>query len=50
MQGDSHCLFIALHIVGLVRVLMTEGTGLPVTSSARIALAALKVGKGWRVP
>jgi hypothetical protein len=32
--------FIALHIVGLVRVLMTEGTGLPVTSSAQIALAA----------
>jgi len=37
--------FIALHIVGLVRVLMTEGTGLPVTSSAQIALAALIIGK-----
>jgi hypothetical protein len=37
--------FIALNIVGLVRVLMTEGTGLPVTSSAQIALAALIIGK-----
>jgi hypothetical protein len=37
--------FVALHIVGLVRVLMTEGTGLPVTSSAQIALAALIIGK-----
>ncbi len=37
--------FIALHIVGLVRVLMTKGTGLPVTSSAQIALAALIIGK-----
>jgi hypothetical protein len=37
--------FIALHIVGWVRVLMTEGTGLPVSSSAQIALAALIIGK-----
>jgi hypothetical protein len=37
--------FIALHIIALVRVLMTEGTGLPVTSSAQIALAALIIGK-----
>lgn len=37
--------FIALHIVGLVRALMTTGTGLPVTSSAQIALAALIIGK-----
>lgn len=37
--------FIALHIVGLVRILMTKGTGLPVTSSAQIALAALIIGK-----
>jgi hypothetical protein len=37
--------FIALHIIGLVRALMTEGTGLPVTSSAQIALAALIIGK-----
>jgi len=38
--------FIALHIVGLVRLLMTKGTGLPVTSSGQIALAALIIGKG----
>ena len=37
--------FIALHIIGLVRVLMTKGRGLPVTSSAQIALAALILGK-----
>jgi len=37
--------FIALHIVGLVRVLMTRGTGLPATSSAQIAIAALIIGK-----
>ena len=37
--------FVALNIVGLVRVLMTKGTGLPVTSSVQIALAALIIGK-----
>jgi hypothetical protein len=37
--------FIALNIVGLVRILMTKGTGLPVNSSAQIALAALIIGK-----
>jgi hypothetical protein len=37
--------FIALHVFGLVRALMTKGTGLPVTSSAQIALAALIIGK-----
>ena len=37
--------FVALHIVSLVRVLTTKGTGLPVTSSAQIALAALIIGK-----
>jgi len=37
--------FVALHILALVRVLMTEGTGLPVSSSAQIALAALIIGK-----
>lgn len=37
--------FVALHVVALVRTLMTRGTGLPVTSSAQIALAALIVGK-----
>jgi len=37
--------FIALHIVALVRALMTRGTGLPVTSSAQIAVGALILGK-----
>jgi len=37
--------FVALHVLALVRVLMTEGTGLPVSSSAQIALAALIIGK-----
>jgi len=37
--------FVALHIIALVRKLMTEGTGLPVSSSAQITLAALIIGK-----
>jgi hypothetical protein len=37
--------FVALHVIALVRSLMTEGAGLPVSSSAQIALAALIVGK-----
>lgn len=37
--------FVALHIVGLVRALLTKGTGLPVMSSVQIALAALIIGK-----
>ncbi|MCK7580053.1 MAG: LuxR C-terminal-related transcriptional regulator [Chromatiales bacterium] len=37
--------FIALHVVGLVGTLMTQGTGLPATSSAQIAVAALIIGK-----
>ncbi len=37
--------FIALHVIGLVRALMTKGEGLPVTSSAQIAIAALILGK-----
>jgi hypothetical protein len=37
--------FVALHVIALVRALMTRGTGLPVTSSAQIALAALIIGK-----
>ena len=37
--------FIGLHIVGLARALLTRGTGLPVSSSAQIALAALIIGK-----
>ena len=28
--------FVALHIIGLVRILIVEGTGLPVASSAQI--------------
>lgn len=37
--------FIALHIVGLVRALMVKGTGLPLVSSAQIAIGALILGK-----
>ena len=37
--------FVALHVVGIVRALMAQGTGLPVSSSAQIAIAALILGK-----
>ncbi len=37
--------FVALHIVGLVRALLTQGTGLPVISSAQIAMGSLILGK-----
>ena len=37
--------FVALHIVGLVRALLTKGAGLPLMSSAQITLAALIIGK-----
>jgi hypothetical protein len=37
--------FVALHIVALVRALLTQGTGLPVTSSAQIAMGSLILGK-----
>ena len=37
--------FIALHLIALVRALMTMGTGLPPTSSLQIALAELIIGK-----
>ena len=37
--------FIALHVVALVRSLMTHGTGLPPASTAQIALSALILGK-----
>lgn len=37
--------FVALHVVGIVRALMAHGTGLPVSSSAQIAIAALILGK-----
>ena len=37
--------FVALHIIALVRALITAGAGLPVSSSAQIALSALIIGK-----
>jgi hypothetical protein len=37
--------FVALHLVFLIRVLMLEGTGIKVTTSVSIALAALILGK-----
>lgn len=37
--------FIALHVIALVRSLMTSGQGLAPTSSAQIALSALILGK-----
>lgn len=37
--------FVALHLIALVRALMTMGTGLPPTSTPQIALAALILGK-----
>ena len=37
--------FVALHIIGLVRALMTKGSGLPVISSAQILVGALLIGK-----
>jgi len=37
--------FVALHMVALVRVLMLKGTGIPVSSSLSVTLAALILGK-----
>ena len=37
--------FVALHIVSVVRVLMTKQTNIPVTSTMSIAIAALILGK-----
>jgi hypothetical protein len=37
--------FVALHLVVLIRILMLEGTGIKVTTSVSIALAALILGK-----
>ncbi len=37
--------FVALHIVGLVRALMTKGTGFGPISTVSIAIAALILGK-----
>jgi hypothetical protein len=37
--------FVTLHIVAVVRMLMTEGTGLPASSTVSIAVASLILGK-----
>lgn len=37
--------FIALHIVALIRALMAKGSGIPLTSTVSIAIAALILGK-----
>jgi hypothetical protein len=37
--------FVALHIVALVRVLMTRGSGIALSSTVSIAVAALILGK-----
>ena len=37
--------FIALHIVALIRALMVEGTGIPLTTTISVAVAALILGK-----
>ena len=37
--------FIALHLVAIVRSLMVKGTGIPITSSLQVTIAALILGK-----
>ncbi len=37
--------FVALHIVALIRSLMSKGDGIPISSSMSIAVAALILGK-----
>jgi hypothetical protein len=37
--------FVALHIVALIRALMAKGSGIPLTSTVSIAIAALILGK-----
>ena len=37
--------FVALHITALIRSLMTKGSGLEISSSAQITVAALIIGK-----
>jgi hypothetical protein len=37
--------FVALHVIAIVRVLMVKGTGLPVATTAQIAVGALILGK-----
>ena len=37
--------FITLHLVAVIRVLMLKGTGIPVTTSLQVTVAALILGK-----
>ena len=37
--------FVMLHIVALIRVLMLKGTGIPVSTSLQVTVAALILGK-----
>ena len=37
--------FVALHLVALIRVLMLRGTGIPLSSSLQVTVAALLLGK-----
>jgi hypothetical protein len=37
--------FVALHIVALIRSLMSKGEGIPISSTVSIAVAALILGK-----
>jgi phosphate starvation-inducible membrane PsiE len=37
--------FVALHIVALIRALMAKGTGIPLSTTASVAIAALVLGK-----
>ncbi|MFO1415045.1 MAG: hypothetical protein U1F10_14295 [Burkholderiales bacterium] len=45
MLPPTFFFFIALHIVGLVRRLLTQGSGLEVNSTLQITVAALILGK-----
>ena len=37
--------FITLHLVAVIRVLMLKGTGIPVSTSLQVTVAALILGK-----
>lgn len=37
--------FVALHIVALIRALMAKGSGIPLSTTASVAIAALILGK-----
>jgi hypothetical protein len=37
--------FVALHIIAIIRVLMLKGTGIPLSTSAAVTIAALVLGK-----